>query len=42
MPKLKRSDLHYTHYSWRALPGDDPHKKREDAKRFSRREGYEV
>lgn len=42
MPELKKSDLKYTDYSWTAVPGDDPKKTKEDADRFSRKEGYEV
>ncbi len=29
-------------YSWKAEPGDDPTKRRADARLFNRREGYEV
>lgn len=42
MPAITRSDLNYHDYSWKAVPGDDPGKTREDATRFSRKEGYEV
>lgn len=42
MPKIKQSDLNYDDYSWTAVPGDDPTKRKEDADRFSRQEGYEV
>jgi len=42
MPDIKRSDLNYHDYSWVAVPGDDPTKTKEDAGRFSRKEGYEV
>lgn len=42
MPEIKKSDLHYNDYSWKAVPGDDPKKTKEDADRFSRKEGYEV
>lgn len=42
MPKLEKSDLRYTGYSWTAVSGDDPTKTTLDAKRFSRHEGYEV
>lgn len=42
MPKVTKGNLNYTDYSWRAVPGDDPTKTREDADRLSRNEGYEV
>lgn len=42
MPQLTKSDLIYDDYSWKAVPGDDPTKTKEDADRFSRHEGYEV
>ncbi len=42
MPAIKKSDLNYNDYSWTAVPGDDPKKTKEDADRFSRKEGYEV
>lgn len=42
MPDIKRSDLNYHDYSWVAVPGDDPTKTKEDAGRFSRKEGYEA
>lgn len=42
MPKLTKGDLIYDDYSWKAVPGDDPKKTKEDADRFSRKEGYEV
>lgn len=42
MPEIKKSDLNYNDYSWTAVTGDDPTKTREDADRFSRKEGYEV
>lgn len=42
MPELKKDDLNYSDYSWTAVPGDDPTKTKEDADRFSRKEGYEV
>lgn len=42
MPEIKKSDLNYDDYSWTAVPGDDPKKTKEDADRFSRKEGYEV
>lgn len=42
MPAVKKSDLNYDDYSWTAVPGDDPKKTKEDADRFSRKEGYEV
>ncbi len=42
MPEIKKSDLKYNDYSWTAVPGDDPNKTKEDADRFSRKEGYEV
>lgn len=42
MPEIKKSDLKYNDYSWTAVPGDDPRKTKEDADRFSRKEGYEV
>lgn len=42
MPTITKSDLNYDDYSWRAVPGDDPKKTKEDADRFSRKEGYEV
>lgn len=42
MPKLTSADLHYTDYSAKAVPGDDPKKTKEDADRFSRHEKYEV
>ncbi|CAI8799903.1 hypothetical protein [Kosakonia quasisacchari] len=38
---MKSSDMHYS-YSWKAVPGDNPSKTKEDATRFSRHEGYEV
>jgi len=41
MAKLTKGDLKYE-YSWKAVPGDDPTKTKEDADRFSRKEGYEV
>lgn len=41
MAKLSKGDLKYE-YSWKAVPGDDPTKTKEDADRFSRKEGYEV
>lgn len=40
--KIKPSDLFYTDYSAKAVPGDDPTKTREDAGRFSRKEKYEM
>lgn len=42
MPALTKNDLKYKDYSWTAVPGDDPTKTKEDADRFSRKEGYEV
>lgn len=42
MPAVTEKDLIYKDYSWNAVPGDDPRKTKEDADRFSRREGYEV
>lgn len=42
MPEIKKSDLKYSDYSWTAVTGDDPTKTKEDADRFSRKEGYEV
>lgn len=43
MPQITSDDLHYKNeYSWRAVPGDNPNKTKEDAERFSRNEGYEV
>ena len=42
MPQLTKADLHYTDYSWTAVPGDDPTKVKADADRLSRKEGYEV
>lgn len=42
MPEITKKDLFYTDYSWKAVPGDDPKKTKEDAERFSRKEGYEV
>lgn len=42
MPKITKNDLKYNDYSWKAVTGDDPQKKKEDADRFSRKEGYEV
>ncbi|WP_447747756.1 hypothetical protein [Pseudomonas nicosulfuronedens] len=42
MAKITQSDLKYSDYSWTAVPGDDPKKTKEDADRFSRKEGYEV
>ena len=41
MAKITKGDLKYD-YSWKAVPGDDPTKTKEDADRFSRKEGYEV
>lgn len=40
--KIKPSELFYTDYSDKAVPGDDPTKTKEDAGRFSRKEKYEV
>ena len=40
--KIKASQLHYTDYSKKAVPGDDPKKTKEDATRHSRHEEYEV
>ncbi|MGY2338473.1 hypothetical protein ACW9HW_04395 [Pseudomonas sp. SDO5532_S415] len=40
--KIKASQLYYTDYSKKAVPGDDPNKTKEDAKRLSRYEEYEV
>lgn len=42
MAKITKGDLNYDDYSWEAVPGDDPKKVKEDADRFSRKEGYEV
>jgi len=42
VPKITKDDLIYDDYSWKAVPGDDPTKKKEDANRFSRNEGYEI
>jgi hypothetical protein len=42
MPEIKKSDLNYDDYSWTAVSGDDPEKKKKDADFFSRKEGYEV
>ena len=42
MPAITQKDLIYKDYSWKAVPGDDPKKTKEDADRFSRKEGYEV
>lgn len=42
MAKITSGDLKYSDYSWKAVPGDDPWKTKEDADRFSRKEGYEV
>lgn len=42
MAKIAKGDLKYSDYSWKAVPGDDPKKTKEDADRFSRKEGYEV
>lgn len=42
MPAITKKDLNYDDYSWKAVPGDDPKKTKEDADRFSRKEGYEV
>ncbi|MGX6569756.1 hypothetical protein OOOCML_33120 (plasmid) [Cupriavidus necator H16] len=42
MPEIKKSDLNYEDYSWTTVTGDDPKKTKEDADRFSRKEGYEV
>ena len=42
MPAITKKDLIYKDYSWEAVPGDDPKKTKEDADRFSRKEGYEV
>lgn len=41
MPKLTRSDLHYT-YEWTTSEGDNPHLIHDDAKHLSRNEGYEM
>lgn len=38
---MERKDLYYK-YSTKAVPGDDPHKTKEDATRFNRHEEYEV
>jgi hypothetical protein len=40
--KIKPSELFYTDYSDKAVPGDDPTKTKEDAGRFSCKEKYEV
>ncbi|WP_277960716.1 hypothetical protein [Pseudomonas sp. RIT-To-2] len=40
--KIKPTELFYTDYSDKAVPGDDPTKTKEDAERFSRKEKYEV
>lgn len=40
--KIKPSELYYTDYSDKAVPGDDPNKTKEDADRLSRKEKYEV
>jgi len=42
MAKINKGDLNYDDYSREAVPGDDPKKIKEDADRFSRKEGYEV
>ena len=42
MALIGRSELFYKHYSWVAVPGDDPTKTAADRTRFSRKEGYEV
>lgn len=42
MTDMKKSDMLYDDYSWKAVPGDDPNKTKEDRDRFSRKEGYEV
>lgn len=40
--KIKSSELFYDDYSDTAVTGDDPTKRKEDAKRFSRWERYEM
>lgn len=40
--KIKSSELFYDDYSEKAVEGDDPTKRKEDAKRFSRWERYEM
>jgi hypothetical protein len=43
MVDIKKEDLLYTDYNWKAKnQGDDPTKRKEDAERFSRHEGYEM
>lgn len=43
MSKFKKSDMKYDHYSWKAIPGDDPKVTgKPDSTLFSRKEGYEV
>lgn len=43
MADIKKEDLLYTDYNWKAKSqGDDPTKRKEDAERFSRHEGYEM
>ncbi len=42
MADMKKNEMLYSDYSWRAVPGDDPSKTAEDRERFSRKEGYEV
>ena len=43
MPDIKKSDLLYDDYNWKAKnQGDDPTKKKSDGERFSRHEGYEM
>lgn len=41
MPKLTRSDLHYT-YSWKVTENDNPKLIKDDAHHLSRNEGYEM
>jgi len=42
MPQITKEYLKYTDYSWEAVPGDDPDKRKKDADYFNRHEGYEV
>ncbi|MDM2722699.1 hypothetical protein ABI309_07360 [Citrobacter youngae] len=43
MPDIKKDDLLYDDYNWKAKQqGDDPKKKKSDGERFSRHEGYEM
>lgn len=43
MATFNKSDMKHDHYSWTAVPGDDPKVTgKPDSTLFSRKEGYEV